>query len=647
MISVFENFFLFLNPSSLIYFYIFPILFGFSMYGWGHIFLLKSLSSYISINIVIGMGTILFIGGILNYFNSAYQSIIIFLFYIGLILFLLKIFTKLHYFKTLKLIKNFKKTYCLYLLPIILLIISIISSINPDAYNYHDDYQKYFVHTIKMLETGSVFGSTLNAIGPQTLGGQAFFQSFFISFLGLNSMNIFDSIFCLSVCIILLLELAIKEREPIFGILIASLIILIHPQFVNVSSLYSAVLFMIASIILTFEFYCKHTIKNLSYLKIILALSFCFASLAVLKTSNVIFLLIYFILFLFFIFFFRNFNKRIFHFIFITPLLSLIFFFSWIFFPFKLFVNSGQSTNQPLDLKIEMFQPEPYFKTLISTKPLFYGGTQLSYTLLTLVGFFFIILVFFLKKKIIVSQKVNNEAVLIGSLSIISGIIIYFLLIIFGEKYYEIPTLTRYSIPFITATIPSGMLLLYTSIPKDLRYYRFTFFLVIIAISLNFFPQYIKRTIQSYECGSQLSFSSFACSEGYINYNKEVLSEDQQFFVQKLQKQIPKNKSIMVWTNTSFLFNFKRNDIIDISIEGFDNPWTKFPSAEYMIWEYKGFATRSIKSLQYTLKTSFLIDKKHAARTIQHIKKINELYKTGKIKLINDNGSFLIFKILY
>ena len=646
MISVLENLFLYLNPSSLIYFYIFPILFGFSMYGWGHIFLLKSLSNYISINIVIGMGTILFIGGILNYFNLAYLGIIIFLFFIGLILFLLKIFTKLHYFKTVKLIKNFKKTYCFFLLPIILLIISIISSINPDAYNYHDDYQKYFVHPIKMLETGSVFGSTLNAIGPQTLGGQAFFQSFFISFLGLNSINIFDSIFCLSVCIILLLELAIKERVPIFGILIASLIILIHPQFVNVSSQYSAILFMMASIILTFEFYCKHTIKNLSYLKIILALSFCFASLAVLKTSNVIFLLIYFILFLFFIGIFRNFNKRIFHFIFITPLLSLIFFFSWIFLPFKLFVNSKQSTNQPLDLKIEIFQPESYFKTLISNKSLLYGGTQLSYTLLTLVGFFLIILVFFLKRKIMVSQKVNNAA-LIGSLSIISGIIIYLVSIIFGGKYYDIPTITRYSIPFITATIPIGILILYTSLPKDLRYYRLAFSFVIIAITLNFFPQYIKRTIQSYECGSQLSFSSFACSEGYIKYNKEVLSEDKQFFVQKLQKQIPKNKSIMVWTNTSFLFNFKRNEIIDISIEGFDNPWTKFPSAEYMIWEYKGFATRSIKSLQYTVKTAFLIDKKHAVRTIQHIRKINELYKTGKIKLIKDNGSFLIFKILY
>ena len=186
MISVLENFLLFLNPSSLIYFYIFPILFGFSMYGWGHIFLLKSLSNYISINIVIGMGTILFIGGILNYFNLAYQNIIIFLFFIGLILFLLKIFTKCHYFKTLKLIKNFKKTYCFFLLPEILLIISIISSINPDSYNYHDDYQKYFVHPIKMLETGSVFGSTLNAIGPQTLGGQAFFNHSLLVFLVLT-----------------------------------------------------------------------------------------------------------------------------------------------------------------------------------------------------------------------------------------------------------------------------------------------------------------------------------------------------------------------------------------------------------------------------------------------------------------------------
>ena len=42
----------------------------------------------------------------------------------------------------------------------------------------------------------------------------------------------------------------------------------------------------------------------------------------------------------------------------------------------------------------------------------------------------------------------------------------------------------------------------------------------------------------------------------------------------------------------------------------------------------------------------FLIDKRIAIRTLQHIKKINELYKKGKIKIIADNGSILIFKFI-
>ena len=115
------------------------------MYGWGHIFFLKPLSSYISANIVIGMSVTLFIGGILNNFNLANESIIKIIFYLGFVLFLTKIIVNSNFLKNIILIKNFKKSYFILLLPIILLIISIFSSINPDAYNYHDDFQKYFM----------------------------------------------------------------------------------------------------------------------------------------------------------------------------------------------------------------------------------------------------------------------------------------------------------------------------------------------------------------------------------------------------------------------------------------------------------------------------------------------------------------------
>ena len=626
---------------------LFFILFGCSMYGWGHIFFLKSLSSYISVNIVIGMSVTLFIGGILNNFNFANESTIKTIFYLGLFLFFIKIIINSRFLKNITLIKSFKKNYYILLLPIILLIVSIFSSIDPDAYNYHDDFQKYFIHPIKMLETGSVFGGTLSAIGQQSLGGQAFFQSFFLSFVGLNAINIFDSVFCLSISIFLLLELALKERALMFGTLIACLVVLFHPQYVNISSLYSSVLFILTSIILSLEFLRNHSNVNSFYFKYILALSFSLASLVILKTNNAIFPLIYFFIFIFFIFIFRKFSKPIFQSIFITPLISLILVVPWLITLFNLYKDSTQSTNKTLNLKIPSLQIEPYIKKLISNDSLIYGGSHFAYTSLTIVGFLLIVLIIFvLKRKKIELQKLEKTNLFLSFVSIFSGIAIYFVMIFLGAKYSPIEDLTRYSLPFIVATIPIGLFFLFVSIPKNFLYSKFVFYFIIIVLSINFFQYYVNRTIQSYKCGSQLSFTSFACSKDYLNYNKEVFKKEKKLFVQKLQKNIPEKKAIMVWINTPFYMDFKRNEIIDISIGGFDNPWAKFPSAEYMIWEYKGFATRSIRDLEYFANKSFLIDKRIAIRTLQHIKKINQLYKNGKIKIIFDDGSVLIFKFI-
>ena len=296
---------------KLVYFYIFPVLFGCSMFGWGKIFSFNKTSNYISITIVLGMGFILFIGGILNILDLAYQSNINIIFFLGLLLFFFNIYKKKNYIKQFIFIK-FKKKYLVFLIPVFLLSFSVISSINPDAYNYHDDYQKYFIHPIKMLETGSVFGSTLSAIGLQTFGGQSFFQSFFISFLGLKAINIFDSVFCFSICVLLIFEISKNQKTLIFGLFIASLIILIHPQIVNISSVYSAILFMMISIILTFELFCeKNEINSTSSnINLILGICICFASLIILKTSYAIFPIIYFILLSIFLFIFGMSKKK-------------------------------------------------------------------------------------------------------------------------------------------------------------------------------------------------------------------------------------------------------------------------------------------------------------------------------------------------
>src|SRR5580704_12490496 len=70
-----------------------------------------------------------------------------------------------------------------------------VTQLPPRAYNFHDDYQKYFVHPVRMLETGTVFGSPLNDIGLDTLGGQAFLDGFAVRFFPIRYINGVDAAF--------------------------------------------------------------------------------------------------------------------------------------------------------------------------------------------------------------------------------------------------------------------------------------------------------------------------------------------------------------------------------------------------------------------------------------------------------------------
>ena len=159
------------------------------MYGWSQLFFLRSITKLISLNIVIGMGLTLSLGGILNVLGLANHNSIKVIFFFGLVLFFFKIYKSRHLFLTLIKFKNLNKIYFYAFIPLLLFILNTTASINPEIYNYHDDFQKYFLHPVKMLETGSIFGSKLSAVGNTVLGGQAFFQSFFVSAISLKGIT--------------------------------------------------------------------------------------------------------------------------------------------------------------------------------------------------------------------------------------------------------------------------------------------------------------------------------------------------------------------------------------------------------------------------------------------------------------------------
>jgi hypothetical protein len=98
---------------------------------------------------------------------------------------------------------------------------------------------------VRMLETGTVFGSPLSAMGMQTLGAQAFLDGFAVAFFPIQYINGVDAVFGLFLCLILASQIT---QHRLMTMVCMLSVIYINPQHVNISTLYcgSALIMAIA-----------------------------------------------------------------------------------------------------------------------------------------------------------------------------------------------------------------------------------------------------------------------------------------------------------------------------------------------------------------------------------------------------------------
>jgi hypothetical protein len=73
---------------------------------------------------------------------------------------------------------------------------TVATQLAPSLYNAGDDFQQYFPYAVRMIETGTLYGSPLNALGGIALGGQTFLHGFIVGFFPLRFINGADAVFC-------------------------------------------------------------------------------------------------------------------------------------------------------------------------------------------------------------------------------------------------------------------------------------------------------------------------------------------------------------------------------------------------------------------------------------------------------------------
>lgn len=72
---------------------------------------------------------------------------------------------------------------------------AIATQLPPRAFNFHDDFEKYFAFPVRLLATGTLAGAPLNALGAETLGGISLLHGMVLSAFPIRYINGVDAVF--------------------------------------------------------------------------------------------------------------------------------------------------------------------------------------------------------------------------------------------------------------------------------------------------------------------------------------------------------------------------------------------------------------------------------------------------------------------
>lgn len=501
----------------------------------------------------------------------------------------------------------------------------------PRAYNFHDDFEKYFAHAVRMVETGTVYGSPLSAIGSETLGGQAFLQGFIVAFFPIRYINGFDSVFALFLCLMLASEFTGPRRGLSAMTLISMLcVVVINPQYVNVSALYSG-----SAIVMALAAVCgdPREMRPDSSNPNSAAAGLLCAALISLKTS--------FALFVAFLLLFRlialgvRWSVR-------TGLFSIAFLSPWLLlhsphYLAALRVSRGvQAGGGPLEISHLAF---------LSFERLGYGSSIAAYTLLmAAIGLSTLLALWAAKKQ----AGHEHDSPRWMAVFCAAGLATYLTMLLSGPAQFGRQHTVRYCVPVAIGLAPAlfGSAARYVDASRRFRPRALRILVpqVVAVLSLlAFLPSLRDRIHQELKFGSALAFSWLANDPDYLAYNWQVLYGPVHEKVKAMQQAIPSGEAVVAWMNTPFYLDYSRNRIIDAEPAGLAAGWGPIPRVRYLIWEYNGYATRSEDDLLEDMRNEGALERLHATRTLEFLHRVEAWAEQGEV--LYDDGDCKVVRL--
>jgi hypothetical protein len=467
-----------------------------------------------------------------------------------------------------------------------MMVFTIATQLPPREYNFHDDLQKYFAHPVRMIETGTLAGSPLSAIGSETLGGQAFLQGFVVSVLPLRYINALDAV--LGLFILLLIAAAAGWRR--FGwfpgaFLGVVFVAAINPQYVNISGLYTAAVLMATATMLVAD-------EGEDASPLLLGL--VYAALVAIKPIFGMFAAFH-IPFSALSGLARDGAQRALAWTGRTVAWSAAALAPWLltFLPTYLGHGVFQAQTSPVP-------GDSAGITLLSTDDVFAGDRIASYTAIAGLGLFVaaLALIAWQMSARNPGDKANSAPAKPLGLyaAAASGVICYLVLVLYMSRWGGYRPCVRYSVPFLLGTCVIAAIMAPSLLGRLTRVFCVLLPVVgIMAIIASFVPGAIARYQQAARVGSILAFEDASTAADYPAYIQSSLSDATHQRIAKYQADVPPGEPLLAWIDTPYWLDYHRNRIADVDIAGTATPWAHVPpDVHYFFWQFHGYATRRI-----------------------------------------------------
>jgi len=545
--------------------------FATALYGWGWAFrkLFRMEEGAWAATLALGLAVILFLGGLLNLARIAYAPLLAALVLAGLILAFNAWYLRFGYFGTkgASAIPHDRLRLLAVAVPIILILgFVIVTALPPAAYNTADDYGKYFFHPVRMLAYGTLYGSPLSDLGSETLGGKAFIDGFVAALFPLNDLNATDGVFGLFLCLVLVAGMAGSTR--LAGALAVLAVFAIDPQWINISALYLGAALMAAAIALT-----ANTKERISPA----ALGLVYAGLIALKTSFALFAVLHAVAVTVALAWHEKSAAKGARFAALAAGFSLLFLSPWIALhaPHYWIAFTGPAVLPDFGHG----PPDPV--TPFTIAPLVYGSTAAQYTVTAIV-----VLIAGLTA---LRRPADTLAASMTAAAAITGVLAYAVtFFVFGPLLSGYAESVRYAVPFFIGIVPAVCALLAAQSSRQARARAVSAIFALMPVVI-FAPSALARVEAALDGGVRPAFA-FARSDAYAALDRQAMSGEMREQVEMLQAMVPAGASLTVWMGAPCFLDLHRNPVTEIDSAGLATPWAQLGHADYVLWEYGGYA---------------------------------------------------------